>query len=377
MRSDRPANDHRWVAILKNIFLKYPNSQTGRRTVTMVKCRCIFVFVFLSYFTVALIGCTRDKNVLQATAADSIRNPVAPSGADPWVTVHKGWYYYSYSRNNSVWVNRALRLQDAVQQTGKIVWTPPADQPYSRELWAPELHFLNGKWYIYVAADDSQNKNHRMVVLESKTEDAQGNYILRGKIAATVDKWAIDGTVMVHKGRMYFIWSGWEGDRNVQQNLYIARMRDPATIDGDRVMISKPEYPWETVGNPLINEGPEVLVNGDRTFVVYSASGSWTDSYCLGQLTLLGPDPMDPKAWRKKEIPVFSGTAKVISPGHASFTKSPDGTEDWIVYHAAKRPGAGWNRNVRMQRYTWDTDGNPVFGVPVPPDVPMAPPSER
>jgi len=343
----------------------------------MVNCRSIPVFIFFSFFTIAIHGCAKDKNVLLTIDDNSIRNPVSPNGADPWVTAREGWYYYSYSRANSVWVNRASRLQDAVQQTGKTVWTPSTGQPCSRDLWAPELHFLNGKWYIYVAADDGLNQNHRMVVLESATGDPQGSYILRGKLAAATDKWAIDGTVMVRNGRMYFIWSGWEGDQNVQQNLYIASMKDPASIDGERVLISKPQYPWEKIGNPLINEGPEVLSKGERVFVVYSASGSWTDSYCLGQLTLVGSNPLDPAAWKKKETPVFTGTASVISPGHASFTKSPDGTENWIVYHAAKRPGAGWNRNVRMQRFTWDTEGNPVFGDPVPPDVPIAPPSGK
>lgn len=311
------------------------------------------------------------------SGAENIRNPIAPEGADPWVTYQEGFYYYCYSRNNKIWVTRAPKLQEAVQRRGKAIWEPPPGQPYSKELWAPELHFLNGKWYVYFAADDGRNENHRMYILESETEDALGKYIFRGKIAAPLDKWAIDGTVMVYEGQMYFIWSGWAGDENVQQNLYIAPMKNPTTISGNRVLISKPEYDWETVGNPLINEGPEVLRKDDRVFIIYSASGSWTDSYCLGQLTLAGENPLDPTGWKKRKTPVFAGTANVISPGHASFTKSPDGTEDWIVYHAAKYPGAKWNRNVRMQRFAWDIEGNPSFGSPVSPDVEISPPSEK
>jgi GH43 family beta-xylosidase len=157
----------------------------------------------------------------------------------------------------------------------------------------------------------------------------------------------------------------------VAQHLYIAPMSDPMTISGKRVLISSPEHDWEKQGRPLVNEGPETLWNGDKLFIIYSASGSWGDDYCLGQLTWTGGDVLDPKSWMKKPEPVFSGTEKVISPGHASFVKSRDGTEDWIVYHVAKHRGAGWNRQVHIQRFSWNEDGSPNFGEPVAAGVPI------
>jgi GH43 family beta-xylosidase len=293
----------------------------------------------------------------------AVANPVASEGHDPWVIQDDGLYCYCYSHQGRIWVNRQRTIQEAVQFEGKPVWQPEPGKAYSKELWAPELHKFAGQWYIYVAADDGRNENHRMYVLQSRTGDPTGPYDFKGKIADASDKWAIDGTVMEYSGRLYFIWSGWEADTNVQQNLYIAAMKDPLSIEGPRALISQPEYDWEKIGNPLINEGPEVLKHKGGVFIIYSASGSWTDHYCLGQLKLVGADPLDPTAWQKKETPVFGSTATVFSPGHASFTKSPDATEDWIVYHAARHKGAGWNRNTRMQRFTWDVDGNPCFGL--------------
>jgi GH43 family beta-xylosidase len=312
-----------------------------------------------------------------AAGQATLTNPVAPDGHDPWVIQDGHVYYYCYSHRGRIWVNRSRTIQEAVQFAGQAVWQPERGRPYSRELWAPELHKLGGQWYIYVAADDGQNENHRMYVLQARTNDPTGPFDLKGKIADATDKWAIDATVLEHKGRLYFIWSGWEGDVNVQQNLYIAAMKDPLSIDGPRSLISQPQYDWEEMGEPLINEGPEVLTHDGHVFIIYSASGSWTDHYCLGQLKLVGSNPLDPNAWEKKQTPVFGPTATVFGPGHASFTKSPDGTEDWIVYHAAKRKGAGWDRNTCMQRFTWDVEGNPCFGYPVSENIEIAAPSKR
>jgi GH43 family beta-xylosidase len=310
------------------------------------------------------------------TDSPKITNPVVASGADPWVIGKDAYYYLCQSRRGSIWVNRSTRLQDIGQDNRKRVWTPQKNTPYSKELWAPELHNVNGTWYIYVAADDGHNHNHRMIVLEGTSDDPQGPFKFKGKIAAPANRWAIDGTVLqMPDARLYFIWSGWEGFENVAQHLYIAPMSNPWTISGERVKISSPELDWELNGKPLINEGPQILWNGDKLFVIYSASGSWTDDYCLGQLAWTGGDPLDPAAWKKKPTAVFSRTEDVFGPGHCSFAKSRDNSEDWIVYHSAKHSGAGWNRRVNMQRFTWHPDGSPNFGRPVSAGVPMPEPS--
>jgi GH43 family beta-xylosidase len=303
-------------------------------------------------------------------------NPIAKSGADPWVIRWQNSYLYCRSAGNKIWIHRAPRLQDIGRVKGTAVWSPPPNKAYSKELWAPELFRLQNRWYIYVAADNGNNHNHRMYVLERDAKDPQGTFTFKGKIASPDDHWAIDGTVLkMDNGRLYFIWSGWEGNKNVSQQLYIAPMSNPWTISGPRVLISKPERPWELNGRPLINEGAEVLRNGKRVFVVYSASGSWTDDYCLGLLQLTGPNPLNASAWKKKPQAVFARTRDVFGPGHASFVKSPDGREDWIVYHAAKRKGSGWDRNVRMQKFEWNKDGTPNFGKPVSTGIALPVPS--
>ena len=127
-------------------------------------------------------------------------------------------------------------------------------------------------------------------------------------MAPETDKWAIDQTVLEYDGQLYAIWSGWEGDENVDQRIYIARMDNPWTISGERVELSMPEYSWEKQGGtPTINEGPQIAVSPDGTVnIVYSASGSWSDYYCLGCLTLKdGADPMEKESWTKADQPIF------------------------------------------------------------------------
>lgn len=316
-------------------------------------------------FAVLLLVATGISPAFAATK-ETFTNPVVSRGADPWVVPWKGSYYFCQSRRGSVCVKTSARLTELDSGSWSRVWTPPADKPYSKELWAPELHYLRGKWYIYVAADDGDNANHRMYVLEGTTQNPLAPFIFRGKVAAPTDRWAIDGTVLeMPDGKLYFIWSGWEGSENVAQNLYLAPMSDPLTISGERVCISRPEHAWEKIGEPLVNEGPEVLWHDGKLFVIYSASGSWGDDYCLGQLAWDGSDILNPAAWKKKSTPVFASTAETVSPGHCSFVKSLDGKEDWIIYHVAKHRGAGWNRQIHIQPFHWDKAGQPDFGRPI------------
>jgi GH43 family beta-xylosidase len=303
-------------------------------------------------------------------------NPLLPAGPDPWVTYYNGMYYVTHSTGNNLKLYRTREMSELATAESKVVWTPPATGMNSKEIWAPEIHRVNEKWYFYYAADDGNNHNHRMWVLENSDEDPfSGNWIDKGKLDLPDDKWAIDGTIFEHKGTLYFLWSGWQGDENVRQDIYITRMINPWTADTQRVLLSKPELPWEIKGAskelPTVNEGPQMLKHGDKLFIVYSASGCWTDDYTLGMLeaSAIGDYLLLPNLWKKSDSPVFrkSAEAHAFGPGHNCFFQSPDGTEDWIIYHANPEAGQGCNdfRSPRMQRFTWTEDGRPYFGVPV------------
>lgn len=324
------------------------------------------------------------------SAQQTFTNPLLPSGADPFSFYKDGYYYYTHTTGRNITIWKTKTLADLQSAERKIIFTPPPNTLYSKSIWAPEIHFIQGKWYAYFAADDGQNKNHRMYVLENESPDPmQGEWTLKGKVADPSDKWAIDGHVFEYRNQLYMLWSGWEGDENGQQDIYIARMKNPWTIEGHRVRIASPHYDWETHGdlgpndNPRhvnVNEGPQSLMHDGKLFIVYSASGCWTDQYALGLLTFTGGDDLlDSSQWKKSPQPVFKQKPEhgVYAPGHNSFFKSPDGKEDWILYHANAQPGQGCGkfRSPRAQKFSWNKDGTPFFGEPVKEETPLPVPS--
>lgn len=313
-------------------------------------------------------------------AQQTFTNPLLPSGADPWTIYKDGYYYYTNTtgRNVTIWKTKSIATLSSAEK--KVVWTPPPNKEYSKELWAPEIHFFQNKWYVYFAADSGNNNNHRLYVLENESADPlQGKWIMKGKLTTPDDKWSIDGSVMEYKNKLYVIWSGWKGDVNGEQDIYIAQMKNPWTVEGKRTLLSKPQFDWELNGdlhdanNPAhvsVNEGPEFLLHGNKIFLIYSASGCWTDFYALGMLTAnTNADLLDSTSWKKSSKPVFkqSPAHKVYAPGHNCFFVSPNGKEDWILYHANPHSGDGCDgkRSPRAQQFTWNADGTPNFGEPV------------
>ncbi len=312
--------------------------------------------------------------------AQTFTNPLLPSGADPFCVYVDGYYYYTQTKGNRIDLWKTQDLSELSTAQKKTIWTPPKQGMYSKNIWAPEIHYLEGKWYVYFAADDGNNKNHRMYVIENSTSDPfSEHWEFKGKLATASDKWAIDGNVFKYKQQYYMIWSGWEGDENGMQNIYIAKMENPTTLGGKRYKIASPTYDWELHGalnstnNPpivYVNEGPQFLQHQKRIFIVFSASGCWTDNYSLGLLEFTGKeDLLDPSNWKKhkKQLLTQSKDNAVYGTGHNSFFKSPDGKEDWILYHANSKPGQGCGgfRSPRMQKLYWDKDGFPVVGEAV------------
>lgn len=325
--------------------------------------------------------------ILKTTSADSqttFTNPLLSSGPDPWVTQRNGVYYYMNTEGNRISIYKTKNLSQ-LQTAEKIeVYHAPAEGLDAHSIWAPELHYINHHWYIYYTAASTPNvDSHRLFVLENANPDpTQGNWINKGQIKdKNADFFAIDATVTNIKGKNYIIWSGQPSGTNRNQHLYIAELNKPWELKTERQEISAPTYEWEKIGTPDVNEGPEILKNKKgRVFLIYSASGCWTDDYSLGMLTLKeNGDPLKADNWVKSKQPIFTKKPEngAYGPGHNGFFKSPDGKEDWIIYHANSKPGQQCSneRNPRIQKFTWNKDGTPNLGEPVKINTPIKKPS--
>jgi GH43 family beta-xylosidase len=318
-------------------------------------------------------------------------NPIASSGADPYVFLYKGFYYYTQTEGNKISLWKMDNMGSLDKAEKKIIWEAPSEiNEYSREIWAPEVINIDGKWYAYFSADDGDNNHHRIFILQNSSDDPfKGVWEFKGKLNLADDKWAIDADVFYFNKQLYVIWSGWEGDLNGQQNIYISKMLDPLNAENKRVCLSTPELNWEVNGDlpnsvpnhVSVNEGPQALIHNEKLFIIYSASACWTDTYCLGMLSFNGDDLLDKNQWKKNPSPVFSQSLQngVYATGHNCFFSSKDGKENWILYHANSNPqeGCGNKRSPRMQMYTWDANGFPKFGIPEPVGKQLLSPSEN
>lgn len=319
--------------------------------------------------------------LLSATgfAADPLAwtNPIIPQRADPHVTLHTdGWYYFTATapEYDRIELRRARTLGELSTAEVKVVWRKHASGPMGAHIWAPEIHYIAGKWYLYFSAGRAENKwDIRLYVLENPSANPlEGEWTEKGQLKVGWESFTLDATTFTCRGAQYLAWAQ-AAPPAKGTNIYLAKMDTPWSITGAPVAISKPEFPWERIGH-FVNEGPAVLQKNGRVFLTYSASA--TDAnYCLGLLSAKADaDLLDPKSWAKSPDPVFKSdpAAGQFGPGHNAFTTTPDGRTDILVYHDRNYekikgdPLSNRDRATRAQIIRWKPDGTPDFGTPVP-----------
>lgn len=306
-------------------------------------------------------------------------NPLITQRADPFIHRHEDGHYYfiaSVPEYDRLELRRAASLEALATAEPYIVWRKPERGPMSALIWAPELHYIDGKWIIYFAAAPSQTIvdglfQHRMYALECADADPlRGRWIERGRIHTQFDSFSLDATSFEHQGKRYYLWAQKDPAIRGNSNLYLCEMENAWRLKGTPVMLSKPELEWETRGF-WVNEGPAVIVHGERIFISYSASAT-DENYCIGLLWAdLSSNLMNPASWHKSPTPVFttSWENRQFGPGHNSFTVNALGG-DVLVYHARNYteiegdPLYDPNRHTRIKDLEWDKQGMPVFGVP-------------
>lgn len=304
--------------------------------------------------------------------------PFIEQRADPYVYRHTdGNYYFTASvpSYDKIILRKADSLKGLQTANETVIWTKHESGEMSKHIWAPELHYLDGKWYVYFAAGEKDDVwKIRPFILECAASDpVTGAWIEKGKMQCADDDiysfkaFSLDATVFEHKGQHYYVWAEKVSVGVQISNLYIARMETPTKLATAQILLTTPDYDWER-RDIWVNEGPAVLKKNGRIFLTFSASATG-ECYCMGMLSIgEDEDLLDPRAWKKERYPVLTSSkeAKLFGPGHNSFTKLDDGT-DVCVYHArpyseiAGNPLYDPNRHAMLMKVEWDEKGYPVF----------------
>lgn len=305
-------------------------------------------------------------------------NPLIYNRADPCIYYHTDGYYYftaTVPEYDRLEIRRSKTIQGLQSATPKVIWEKYETGPMGSHIWAPEIHFIDGKWYIYFAAGGTEDVwAIRMYVLENDSENPlEGEWVEKGQIKTRWETFSLDATTFENNGTRYLVWAQHPEGMVGNTALFIAEMENPWTIKQPQVEITRPEYDWE-IQLYKVNEGAAVLKKNGKIFMTYSASG--TDyNYAVGLLTAdENADLLDSLSWQKSSVPVFKTSDEngIYGPGHNTFTTTPDGKTDLFVYHARSYkeidgdPLRDPNRHTRIQVIHFDEDGNPVFGEPRP-----------
>lgn len=152
----------------------------------------------LFLLSVILLICASCRHKKAATDKETVptentyTNPLLEYGAEPWAIYHEGKYYYTQGSENKIILWETNDITDLSHATQKEVWIPN-DPSNSYHLWAPEIHRIDNKWYIYFAADDGNMDNHQIYVVENEAANPmEGAFVMKGRIQTDKgNNWAI------------------------------------------------------------------------------------------------------------------------------------------------------------------------------------------
>ena len=318
-------------------------------------------------------------------------NPFIIERADPYIVDGKDGYFYftaSYPAYGSVdkgydriILRRSTTVAGLASAEEKTIWKAHSSGILAKHIWAPEMHQINGVWYMFFAAGASSDIwAIRPYVLRCDGDPYTGNWTECGQMQASAGdndsfrSFSLDMTYFENNGHHYVIWAEIKGD----SSLFMAEINpnEPWKLINKPILLTKPEYSWELV-NHRVNEGAAVLKKNGKIYVFFSASGTGSE-YCVGKLTAnADSDLMNTASWTKGTQPELSSAdvSGESGPGHNSFVTDENGNL-LIVYHArpsshdskscgtyASDPLYDPCRHTRIRQVYFDANGEPNIAM--------------
>lgn len=312
--------------------------------------------------------------------------------ADPFITKGSdGLYYFTasypmYGKNDTDGYDRIiLRKSETIdglaQAEEKIIWHEINSDTSFRFIWAPEIHEINGRWYVLFAASGNKNNVWDIdchIIMCNGNDPYNDNWIDMGNFGScdgdgfSFRGFSLDMTHFECGGTHYVAWAQNGGNSNV----YLATVdpESPWETTCPAILLTKPEYDWERVRIP-VNEGPAAMIHNGKVFLTFSASATGPE-YCIGLMYAdENADLTDITNWTKLDTPLLTSDDLdgEYGPGHNSFVKDENG--DWVfVYHSRDekcyKGECGYSQNdslydpcrsARKRKVLWDENGFPIL----------------
>ena len=276
-------------------------------------------------------------------------DPFISQRADPFVTRDGNTWYFTASvpEYDRIIIRSADSLIGLRTAMETVVWRAHGHGTMSKHIWAPELHKIDGRWYLYFAAGEKED----ICKIRPWALRCEGDYPLDGPWTEcgnihradgddfSFTDFSLDMTTFTHKEKRYCVWAEKVSTGKKISNLYIAEMQDALTLKTPQMLLTSPTYAWERHGF-WVNEGPAVIASDTKLILTYSASDTGP-AYCMGMMWIdSGDDPMDISAWHKSSRPVLATNIErgLYGPGHNSFVCDQNG-QVYMVYHARSYDG--------------------------------------
>jgi beta-xylosidase len=324
-------------------------------------------------------------------------NPVYPEYfADPFVWKHQGVYYAigtgvveahsdvphgvsALTRDGQPGVFLILRSDNLASWTPVCSALATLAPDYGDAYWAPEIAAVNGKFYLYYSVGRGDKAHHIRVALSDQPEGPYRDMGVR-VTDPFICPFAIDASPFQDDdGQWYLFYARdmLDGDR-VGTAVVVDRLQDMTRLEGQERIVVRARHDWQRfIANRIMYggvydwhtiEGPCGRKRNGRYYCLFSA-GRWeNETYGVDFAVadnVLGPYRCDSNDSGARLLRTLPG--KVLGPGHNSMIEGPDGSTDYIVYHA-------WDpkmtaRRMCLDRLKWTPEGPTCDGPTVAPQT--------
>lgn len=319
----------------------------------------------------------RNKIAMQTT----FHNPVYPHNfPDPFVLKYCGeyWAYCTGSWRDGRWFG-VLRSRDLArwEEVGGAVEPLPGDWPC---LWAPEVSYHNGRFYLYYSIGDEASMQIRVATAAHPA----GPFVDSGR-SLTSEPFAIDAHVFVDEDGSRYLFYATDYLEHSRVGTGTARMRlaDPLTPAGPSTPVTRARYDWQIYDPQRAEkggvcwhtvEGPFVLKRKGRYFQMFSGGNWQRPSYGVSYAVASqvdGDEEWVQAADGERVLPILRTSPGVMGPGHNSVVRGPSNTELFCVYHRWADDMSG--RVMAVDRLDWAGERMLLLGPSTTPQAVLPP----